>query len=385
MNGDERHPGEQAEDLRLLARVVGLERCLDLADVAVVLGVLAGVHIDLDHLHLRLRELQPHVLGRLELAVAEDGVAQLVQVLEPDDGPALLDLHRGGHDGLDLDAEVAIDELLGVADAHAPPRLGIDVLDEVVELQRAVLGGRRRQEHHAGPAGALADGRAPEVELPGALAAVAGVAHEAGDAALAVLGQVEVLVVLRLVDDQHVDADVVPGDAGVVLPAFGQLHLLRDPSGDAFAQDRLVTLGELLALGGVATTQRDLALDRLGLFGVGADGLLVHARAAERGVAEQHGVVLAGLEPGPLLGALLRRVRVARREALPFATADRLLLRADNGDPIVGERRGEVVVPLPDDGVGDEHHGAFAPALLTGAREHGEAGVGLADAHVKRQ
>ena len=70
------------------------ERGLDLADVPVVLGVLGGVHVDLDHLDLRLGELQADVLGGLELAVAEDDVAQLVQVLEPDDGAALLDLHR---------------------------------------------------------------------------------------------------------------------------------------------------------------------------------------------------------------------------------------------------------------------------------------------------
>ncbi len=197
VDGDERHAGEQPEDLGLVARVVGLERGLDLADVAVVLGVLGRVHIDLDHLDLRFRELQPYVLGGLELAVAQDGVAQLVQVLEPDDGAALLDFHRGGHDGLDLDAKVAIDELLGVADAHPPPRLGIDVLDEVVELQRAVLGRGRGQEHDASAAGPLADGRAPEVELPRALAAIARVPHEAGDAALAVLGQVQVLVVLE--------------------------------------------------------------------------------------------------------------------------------------------------------------------------------------------
>lgn len=131
---------------------------------------------------------------------------------------------------------------------------------------------------------------------------------------------------LRLVDEQQVDADVVPRDAWVVLPALGQLHLLGDPRGDALLEDGGLALGELLHLGRVALPQADLAADGLGGVGVGADRTLVHPGAGERGVREQDDVELAGLEARPLLGALRGRVGVAGEEALALATGDQLLL-----------------------------------------------------------
>lgn len=121
-----------------VAGVGRVERLLDLAHVAVVLRALLGVEVDLDDLHARLGELEADVLGGLELAVAEDDVAQLMEVREAGDRRAHLDLHRGVHDGLHLDAQVAVDELLGVADAAARPGLRVDVLHEVVDLERAV-------------------------------------------------------------------------------------------------------------------------------------------------------------------------------------------------------------------------------------------------------
>ena len=92
---------------------------------------------------------------------------------------------------------------------------------------------------------------------------VAGVAHEARHAALAGLGQVQVLEVLGLVDDEQVDAEssqAMPGRT----PTRGQLHHLRDPGGDALLEDGLLPLGELLALPRVALAELDLALDGLG-------------------------------------------------------------------------------------------------------------------------
>jgi hypothetical protein len=128
--------------MRALSEVC-VQRLLDLADVQGVLGVLCIVHVDLDDVDLGLGQLEPHVFGGLELPVAEDDLPQLVQVLEAHDGAALDHIHLGVDDRLELDAQVAVDELLGVADAHARPGLVVDVLHQVVELQRAVLGRRR--------------------------------------------------------------------------------------------------------------------------------------------------------------------------------------------------------------------------------------------------
>lgn len=118
------------------------------------------------------------------------------------------------------------------------------------------------------------------------------------------LGQVQVLVVLRLVDDQQVDPDVVPRDARVVLPALGQLHLLGDPRGHALLEDGGLSFGDLLHLGRVALAEAHLAPDRLGCVGVGADCALVHPGARERFVdldpADAHLLALADNKLGEI-------------------------------------------------------------------------------------
>ena len=182
---------------------------------------------------------------------------------------------------------------------------------------------------------------------------------------------------------RQVHADVVPGDAGVVVPARRQLHLLGDPGGHALLEDRLLPLGELLGVGGVALAQAHLAADGLGGVGVGADRALVHPGAGQGGVGEHHHVELARLEAGPLVGALRGRVGVAGDQALAGATGDELALGADDRDAVVGQHPANVGLPLPDDGVGDQDHGPAHPALLAGAGEQGDAGVGLAHAHVE--
>ena len=58
-------------------------------------------------------------------------------------------------------------------------------------------------------------------------------------------------------------------------------------------------------------------------------------------------------------------------------------LRADDRHPVVGQHAADVGLPLPHDGVGHEDDGPAAPALLAGPGQHGDAGVGLADAHVE--
>ena len=60
------------------------------------------------------------------------------------------------------------------------------------------------------------------MQLATSLGAVAAAAHELGNAVLAGLRHVQVLEARGLVDDEHVDADVVPGDAGVVGPVVRQ-------------------------------------------------------------------------------------------------------------------------------------------------------------------
>jgi hypothetical protein len=131
-----------------------------------------------------------------------------------------------------------------------------------------------------------------------------------GQAVLAGLGLVAVLEGGGLVDDEHVDADVVPGDAGVELVALGQLEHLLHEGAHAVLEDRPLALGQVvgLLLGGVALAQLDLALEALDGLDVLEQRLLVHLGPAERVVAQDHDVVEAGLEGAPLLGALLGRV-----------------------------------------------------------------------------
>jgi hypothetical protein len=62
------------------------------------------------------RQLEADLLGRAELAVAEDQGAQVLEVLEAGDGAAANDVEGGVQHLADLDLEEAVDELLGVAD-----------------------------------------------------------------------------------------------------------------------------------------------------------------------------------------------------------------------------------------------------------------------------
>lgn len=190
---------------------------------------------------------------------------------------------------------------------------------------------------------------------------------QAGHAALAGLGHVEVLEVLGLVDDEQVEAELVPGDAGVVLPAGGDLELLGDPGGHALLQDGGLPLGDLLAAARVPLPQGDLAADRLGVVGVAAQGGLVHAGAAERGVGQQDDVELPSLEGSPLRGALLRGVGLGGDLALAVAAGHHLPARADHGHPVVRQHAAHVRLPLPGDGVRHEDDRATDPALLPGA------------------
>jgi hypothetical protein len=180
-----------------------------------------------------------------------------------------------------------------------------------------------------------------------------------GQAVLAGLGLVAVLEGRRLVDDQHVDADVVPGDAGVELVALGQLEHLLHEGAHAVLEDRPLALGQVvgLLLGGVALAQLDLALEALDGLDVLEQRLLVHLGAAERVVAQDHDVVEAGLEGAPLLGALLGGVGLGGDVALALAAADLLAVAADDLHAVVGQHAQEVVVPLPDQRARHEHDG----------------------------
>jgi hypothetical protein len=190
VQGDQREPGEQAEDAvaRAAVRVGVLEHVLDLGDVGAVLVLLLVVHRDGDDLRDRARELEARVGGAAEFADREDEGAQVVEVLEADDGGLLGDVEGGVEHVAALDAEEAVDELLGVVDAAAGEERGVDELEDVVELERAVLRGGGGEQDDAGAAGALADGGGAEVQLPGAVAALAARAHELRDAVLAGCG-----------------------------------------------------------------------------------------------------------------------------------------------------------------------------------------------------
>jgi hypothetical protein len=220
VQGDQREAREQAED-HVAGAAVGVrvaEDLLDAGDVVAVLRLLDLVHGDRDGLHDGARQLEADLLGRAKLAVAEDQGAQVLEVLEARDGAAANDVEGRVQHLADLDLEESVDELLGVADPRAREGSRVDELDQVVELERAVLRGRRGEQHDASAAGAAADRGGAKVQLPGAVGAVTAATHELGHAVLAGLRHVQVLEACGLVDDEHVDADVVPGDAGVVGP-----------------------------------------------------------------------------------------------------------------------------------------------------------------------
>jgi hypothetical protein len=329
--------------------------------------------------------VRPDLDAAAKLAVAVDDRAHVVEIFEAVDDAAHRHLERHVDDLAALDAQKAVDELLGVHQAAAGERVRVDQLDQVVELERRVLGRRRGQQDDARAARALADRGGAKVELPGALAAVAAAAHEFRKTVLAGLGLVAVFEGRGLVDDQHVDADVVPGDAGVELVALGQLEHLLYEGAHAVLEDRLVALGQVvgLLLGGVALAQLDLALEALDGLDVVQQRLLVHLGARERVVAQDHHVVEAGLEGAPLRGALLGRVGLRGEQTLAFAAGDPLAVAADHQDAVVGEYAQKVVVPLPDQRARHEYDWAVDPALLPRRRDDADGGVGLADADVE--
>jgi hypothetical protein len=387
VQGDEREAREQAEDLVLAAALDLrlLERALELSDELAVQVLLLGAERHADLLDARLGQGQARLDAGAKLAVAVDDRAHVVEIFEAVDDAAHRHLERHVDDLAALDAQEAVDELLGVHQAAAGERVRVDQLDQVVELERRVLGRRRGQQDDARAARALADRGGAKVELPGALAAVAAAAHEFRKTVLAGLGLVAVFEGRGLVDDQHVDADVVPGDAGVELVALGQLEHLLDEGAHAVLEDRPVALGQVvgLLLGGVALAQLDLALEALDGLDVVQQRLLVHLGARERVVAQDHHVVEAGLEGAPLRGALLGCVGLRGEQALALAAGDLLAVAADHQHAVVGEYAQKVVVPLPDQRARHEYDWAADPALLPRRRDDADGGVGLADADVE--
>ncbi len=321
------------------------------------------------------REFKSHFGGGAKLAVREDDRAQVVEIFEAGDGALLGDLEGRVEHLAVLDLEEAVDELLGVADAGLREGGGIDELDQVVELERAVLRRGRGEQDDAGAAGLTADRGGAEVELPRAVAALAAAAHELRHAVLAGLRLVEVFEGRGLVDDEHVDADLVPRDAGVVLPVGRQREDLLDPRAHAVLEQRPLALRQILLIPGALhlllegpLAQGDRARDGLDLLDVGEHLLLVHLGPRHRVEAEDHDVDLAALQKGPLLGPLLRRVGVGGDDALAGAAADLLALRADHDDAVVRQRAQDVVVPLPHQRARHEDHRAADPALLARAR-----------------
>ena len=384
---DQREPGEQAEDAIAGAsvRIGVLEHVLDLGDVGAVLVLLRVVHDDGDDLRDRMRERHIRVPGGEERALAVDEHAQVGEVLEADDGRLLGDVEGGVEHVAPLDPQEAVDELLGVVDAAAGEQRRVDELQDVVELERAVLRGGRGEQDDAGAAGPFANGGGAKVELPRAVAALAARTHELGHAVLARLRHVEVLERGRLVDDEHVDADFVPDDAGVVGLALRELEGLRDPGGEAVLEQGLVALAELVGVlvAEVTLAQVDRSPHCLDRIDVLDDGLLADLRAAERVEAEDHDIGLAALERDPLGGPLVAAVGLGGDEALALAAGEALALRADYEDPVVGERAEDVVVPLPHQRARHEDHRTTDPAHLARVGEDQQGGVGLADADVE--
>lgn len=103
-------------------------------DQLVVLELLGVVHLDVDPLHARLRQLDPDLLGRPKLGIAIEDPADLVEALEADDGRLLHDVEVGVEDVAALDLEVAVDELFRVVDPDLREGVVIDVLEDVVEF-----------------------------------------------------------------------------------------------------------------------------------------------------------------------------------------------------------------------------------------------------------
>jgi hypothetical protein len=165
--------------------------------------------------------------------------------------------------------------------------------------------------------------------------------------------------------------------------ALGELQALEDPRGDALLQNGPLALGAVLRVlvGDAAPLQRELPHDRRGLLYEGRRGVHVHARAAHGAVGQQDEVVLAGLETGPLLGALFGLVGLRRLDELPV-----LLLVGDVGadqeHAVVREHGRGLVAPLQDQRVRDEHDGPPNPPLLPRGADGRERGEGLADADI---
>jgi hypothetical protein len=141
---------------------------------------LLGAERHADLLDARLGQGQARLDAGAKLAVAVDDRAHVVEIFEAVDDAAHRHLERHVDDLAALDPQETVDELLGVHQAAAGERVRIDELDQVVELERRVLGRGRGQQDDARAARALADGGGAEVELPGALASVAAAAHEFG-------------------------------------------------------------------------------------------------------------------------------------------------------------------------------------------------------------
>jgi hypothetical protein len=133
----------------------------------------------------------------------------------------------------------------------------------------------------------------------------------------------------------------------------------------------------------VAAAQVDRSADGLDGVDVFDDGVLAHLGAAERVVAEDHDVGLAGLESAPLLGALLGGVGLGGDEALALAAADPLALAADDEDAVVGEhaQKSRRATSRPASSARARRGGG--PSPLARAGDDADGGVGLADADVE--
>ena len=385
MDGDQRQAHAVAGRLAERAPRLGFG---DGVEVLAVLVLLLVRHVDFFDVDLGRREREADFLCGPELAVLEDDAPEHIEV---DEAGADALRHVGHRRGVDdvphLDLAEDVNELLRIRDADLGPGVVIDELNRVVELQGAVLGRRRAEQDDARAAGVGADRGAAEVHLPSDGGALPLAAHVLGHAALARLGQVEVLAALRLVEHQQVNADIFPDDPRVVLPVFRELEALRDPASDPLLEHRFLALGELLSPADGALAQGHLPRDAGRRTGIFDDACLAHLRAGQRLVGHQDDVVLAGLEARPGGGAVGRRVRLAGLVALLVllrVARDRLALTADDANAVVRERLADVPVPLPDDRSRHHDHRPLDPALLTRTGDDRQARVGLANANIER-
>jgi hypothetical protein len=138
VQGDQRQARQIAQDLVLAAALELrlLERALELADQLAVSVLLLGPQRHADLLDARLGQDQVDLGAAAKLAVGLDDHPQVVEVFEAVDDAAQRHLERHVDDLAALDAQEAVDELLGVHQALFGEGVGVDQLDQVVELER---------------------------------------------------------------------------------------------------------------------------------------------------------------------------------------------------------------------------------------------------------